>query len=64
MVAALVAAIEDDRWIVCRPLQKARDLSADSIFNILLDKQGLVKKSAKRVPKLLSQNQMDKGVET
>ncbi len=53
LVAALAAAIEDDRWIVCRPLQTALDLSADSIFNILLDKQGLEKKRARRVPKLL-----------
>ncbi len=52
LVAAFAAAIEDDRWIVCRPLQKAHDLLAGTIFNII-DNQGLEKKSARQVPKLL-----------
>ncbi len=49
---------------MCRPLQKVYDLSDGTIFNILLDNQGLEKKRARQVPKLLTQDQVDKGVES
>jgi hypothetical protein len=45
-------------------LCKAFDTSAGTILNIIHDDLGLVKKSARWVPKLLSPDQMEKRVET
>jgi hypothetical protein len=64
LIAIIVAAIEDDRRVRVKSLAKAFDVSAGTIFNIIHEDLGLVKKSARWVPKLLSPDQMEQRVET
>ena len=62
---SLVAAdVEDDRWICVRTLALAHGVSIDTIFHILHDDLGLVKKSARWVPKLLNDEQKEERVRT
>jgi hypothetical protein len=60
LVATLPAAIEDDCRICVLTLATVHDMSAGTIFNIIHDELGLVKKSARWVSKLLSRCQMNK----
>jgi hypothetical protein len=55
--------VEADRQICVKTLASVYNTSADTIFSILHKDFGLVKRSARGVPKLLSQ-QMDKRAET
>jgi histone-lysine N-methyltransferase SETMAR len=64
LVTAVAAAIEDDRRVHVQAFAKAFNVSAGTIFNIIQDDLGLVKKSARWFPKLLSSDQMEKRVET
>jgi hypothetical protein len=50
LVAALAAAMEDDCRICVQTLAAVHDMSAGTIFNIIHDELGLVKKSARWVP--------------
>jgi histone-lysine N-methyltransferase SETMAR len=64
LVAAIAAAIEEDRRVRVKPLAKAFNVASGTIFKIIHKDLGLVKKSARWVPKLLSPDQMQKRVET
>jgi hypothetical protein len=59
LIAAVAATIEEDCRVCVQSLAKVFDTSAGTIFNIIQDYLGLVKKSA-RVPELLSPHQMEK----
>ena len=62
-VAAVAAAIEEDRRFTVRSLVSVTGLSTMTIHRILKDDLGLVKKSARWVPKLLSDAQKKARVE-
>jgi histone-lysine N-methyltransferase SETMAR len=64
LIAAVAADVEADRRICVKSLASAHGTSVGTIFAILHEDLGLVKKSARWVPKLLSQEQMDRRVET
>ena len=63
LIAAVAAAIEEDGRVSVRELASANGVSNDTIHKILHDELGLSKKSARWVPKLLSQEQKEKRVE-
>ena len=54
--------IEEDRRVDVAQLASVFDVSTGTIFNIIHDDLGLVKKSARWVPKLLSQEQKDNRI--
>ena len=58
LIASVSAAVEEDRQVSIEDLAGARGVSYGTIFNIIHDDLGLVKKSARWVPKLLSREQM------
>ena len=58
LIAAVAAAVEEDRRVSIEDLAGAHGVSYGTIFNIIHDDLGLVKKSARWVPKLLSREQM------
>jgi hypothetical protein len=60
-VAADVAV---DRQVSCKDLAFAYGLSIGTVFNILRDDLVLVKKSARWMPKLLSDEQKEERVRT
>jgi hypothetical protein len=60
----VAANVSEDRRVSCKDLATAHGLSIGTVFNILRDDQGLVKKSARRVPKLLSDEQKQERVRT
>jgi hypothetical protein len=63
--ADLIAAnVKADRRVCVKALASAHGVSAGTVFTILHKELGLVKKSARWVPKLLSQEQMERRVET
>ena len=62
-IAAVAAAIEDDRRFTIRSLVFVTGLSVTTIYRILKDDLGLVKKSARWVPKLLSDEQKKERVQ-
>jgi hypothetical protein len=64
LVTAVAAAIEDDCRVRVKALAKAFNIASGTIFKIIHNDLGLVKKSARWVPKLLSPDQMEKRVET
>ena len=63
VAAVVAAAIEEDRRFTVRSLVSATGLSTMTIHRILKDDLGLVKKSARWVPKLLSDAQKKARVE-
>ena len=54
--------IEEDRRVDVAQLASVFDVSTGTIFNIIHDDLGHVKKSARCVPKLLSQEQKDNRI--
>ena len=64
LVAAVAADVDDDRRICVRTLALAHGVTKDTIFHILHDDLGLVKKSARWVPKLLNDEQKQERVRT
>ncbi len=64
IVAAVAANVAEDRRVSCKDLASAHGLSIGTVFNILRDDLGLVKKSARWVPKLLSDEQKQEHVRT
>ena len=58
LIASVAAAVEEDRRVSIEDLAGAHGVSYGTIFNIIHDDLGLVKKSARWVPKLLSREQM------
>ncbi len=64
LIAAVAADVEADCRICVKGLASAHGTSVGTIFAILHEDLGLVKKSARWVSKLLSQEQMDRRVET
>ena len=64
LIAAVAAAIEDNRRANIRDLAKAYGTTYGTVSRIIHDSLGLVKKSARWVPKLLSQEQMAERVRT
>jgi hypothetical protein len=64
LIAAVAADVEADHQICVKALASAHGTFVGTIFAILQEDLGLVKKSSRWVPKLLSQEQMDRRVET
>ena len=64
LVAAVTADIEKDRRINIQDLASAHGTSFGTIYRIIHTDLGLVKKSARWVPKLLSEEQMAERVRT
>jgi histone-lysine N-methyltransferase SETMAR len=64
LIAAVAADIEADRRIGMHRLASAHHTSYGTIFNIIHEDLGLVKKSARWVPKLLSLEQQEARVTT
>jgi histone-lysine N-methyltransferase SETMAR len=64
LIAAVAADVEADRRICIDTLAWVHGVSVGTIFKILKQDLGLVKKSARWVPKLLTQEQMDRRKET
>ena len=64
LIAAVAAAIEDNRRANIRDLAKAYGTAYGTVSRIIHSSLGLVKKSARWVPKLLSQEQMAERVRT
>ena len=62
VIAAVAAAVQKDARVSVRELAQAQQLSTSTIFAILHDDLGLVKKSARWVPKLLSEEQKEERV--
>ncbi len=62
IIAAVAADVKADRRITCRDLASTHGVSFGTMHNILHVKQGLVKKSARWVPKLLSPEQKEERV--
>ena len=54
LITAIAAAVEQDRRVTIDNLAVANGVSHGTIYNILHDELGLEKKSARWVPKLLS----------
>jgi hypothetical protein len=64
LIAAIAAVVVADRRICTKALASAHGVSAGTVLTILHKELGIVKKSARCVPKLLSQVQMERRVET
>ncbi len=64
LITAVTADMEADRRICIKALASAHGTSVGTIFAILHKDLGLVKKSARWEPKLISLEQMDRRVET
>jgi flagellar motor component MotA len=64
LIAAVAADMEAVRQICVKALASAHGTSVGTIFATLHENLGLVKKSARWVPKLLSQEKMDQRMET
>ncbi len=64
IITAVAADIAEDRRVSCKDLASVHGLSIGNVFNILRDDQGLVKKLARWVPKLLSDEQKQERVRT
>lgn len=64
LVAAVSAAIKEDRRLSVSAIAQATGASEKTIHRILTEDLGLVKKSARWVPKLLSQEQKEERVRT
>jgi histone-lysine N-methyltransferase SETMAR len=62
LVADVAAAVENDARVTCVDLASAFGVSRGTIHNILRDDLGLVKKSARWVPKILSEDQKKERV--
>ena len=62
-VASVAAAIEEDRHFSVRSLSSVTGLSVTTIHRILTKDLGLVKKSARWIPKILSDDQKKARVE-
>jgi hypothetical protein len=62
VLASIAAAIEDDQRITVRELAATHGLPIGTVHAILKEDLGLVKKSARWVPKLLSSEQMEERV--
>ncbi len=63
-IAAIAAVVTADHRICTKALASTHGVSAGTVFTILHKELGLVKKSARCVPKLLSQVLMERRVET
>ena len=57
LIAAVAAAVSDDRRLTIAELAAATGASTATVFRILTEELGLVKKSARWVPKLLNEDQ-------
>jgi histone-lysine N-methyltransferase SETMAR len=64
IVAAVAADVKEDRRVNCRDLAFAHGVSNGTMHSILRDDLGLVKKSARWVPKLLDEDQKLERVRT
>jgi histone-lysine N-methyltransferase SETMAR len=64
IVAAVAANVKEDRRVNCRDLAFAHGVSNGMMHNILQNDLGLVKNSARWVPKLLSKDQKQERVRT
>jgi len=64
LIAAVAAAVHEDGRIGIQDLAMANEVSFGTIYNILHDDLGLVKKSARWVPKLLNEEQKQERVRT
>jgi histone-lysine N-methyltransferase SETMAR len=64
LITSVSAAVAEDPRVTIQALAKAHGSSFGTISRILHSQLGLVKKSARWVPKLLSQEQMDERVRT
>jgi len=64
LVAAVAAAVKEDARLNIAHLAAAHGVSQGTIFNILHEDLGLSKKSARWVPKLLSEEQKQEHVRT
>jgi histone-lysine N-methyltransferase SETMAR len=62
LVASVAAAIEEDRRLCIKKLASGLGTSFGTIYNIIHEDLGLVKKSARWVPKLLSESQKKERV--
>jgi hypothetical protein len=63
-VAAMATNIAENGRVTCKELASAHGVSNGIIYNILRDYLGLMKKSAKYLPKLLSEEQKQGKVRT
>jgi hypothetical protein len=64
IIAAVAADLAEDRRVSVKDLASVHGVSVRTMFNILRDDLGLVKKSARWVPKLLSEEQKLERVRT
>jgi hypothetical protein len=64
IVAAVTADIKEDRRLTCKELASSHGVSYGTMNKILHDDLGLVKKSARWVPNLLSEDQKKERVQT
>ncbi len=64
LIASIAAAMEDDRRILVKRLALTHDLSVGTVFNILHKDLHLSKKSARWVPKNLTDEQKEARVRT
>ena len=64
LITAVIVDIDKYRRICVRTLALAHGVNKDAIFHILHDNLGLVKKSARWVPKLLNDDQKQERVRT
>ncbi len=64
IVAAVAADIKEDRRLSVKEIASSHNVSYGTMNKILLDDLGLVKKSARWVPKLLSDDQKKERVQT
>jgi histone-lysine N-methyltransferase SETMAR len=62
IIAAVAADVNADRWVTCMDLATAHGVSYGTMHNILHQELGLVKKSARWLPKLLSEDQKKERV--
>jgi hypothetical protein len=64
IIAAVAADVAEDRHVSVKDLASVHGVSVGTMFNILSDDLGLVKKSARWVPKLLIEEQKLERVRT
>jgi hypothetical protein len=62
-VASIATAVEENRWITVHELAAMHGLTFGTVQAILTDDLGLVKESARWVPKLLSSEQKTERVD-
>ncbi len=62
LIASVAAAIEEDRCLSMEAIATAHGVSEKTIFNVLHQDLGLEKKSARWVPKLLSEEQKQERI--